>query len=66
MHKLEIAEANARVFHNSDWSGDARVLLDVGGPDQREVRIPGNVLIAIGRAAAEEKIKRDIARVLDL
>ena len=60
MHRLDIPRANARVFHNSDWSGDAHIIIDPDGADERSIHVPGAVLLALGREAALALVRQQL------
>lgn len=52
MHRLDVPRANARVFHNGDWSGDAKLVLDPDGREPLQFKIPAAVLLTLGKEAA--------------
>lgn len=65
MHTTVVETESERitVHHNGDWSGDAIVCREDGS----ETRIPGKLLVAIGKMAAKEVVvSAVIAAVEDL
>ncbi len=54
----------ARIFHNSDWSGDVRLAwLDEKG--HREVELPGEILLRMSGAAAARHVVNGMISALE-
>lgn len=56
----ELKETEAYLLHNSDWSGDVRVVI----PGRDEVEIPSEAFFAAARAIAADRIEAVVSGLL--
>lgn len=56
MHSMHAHDKSWHVHHNSDWSGEAYVIFTDEHGNKREVALPGEVLVAIGKEAYKSEL----------
>jgi hypothetical protein len=57
--RFKLKETEAYLLHNSDWSGDIRVVI----PGRDEVEIPSEAFFAAARAITTDRIEAVVERL---